>query len=148
MIKSHKGVTVTYTEMIPTSKQMAEFYVWQEGRESYATITYLDRTVEVERGGEMYLSIPDVSKEGLSEHYQNIVRYSDDLSDIGINDDIQLTQFIKTISNSGYQVYHMNPWWETFPHHALSDMGDVYETFYEAVEGGIEYIMEESNWED
>jgi len=146
MIKSHKGVTVTYTEMIPTSKQMAEFYVWQDGFESYATITYLDRTVEVERGGEMYLSIPDVTNGELSEHYQNIVRYSDDLSDIGINDDIQLTQFIKTISNSGYQVYHMNPWWETLPHN--EDMGEVYDTFYEAVEGGIEYIMEESNWED
>jgi|APGre2960657423_1045063.scaffolds.fasta_scaffold149761_3 hypothetical protein len=147
MIKSHKGVTVTYTEMIPTSKQMAEFYVWQDGFESYATITYLDRTVEVERGGEMYLSIPDVTNGELSEHYQNIVRYSDDLSDIGIKDDIQLTQFIKTISNSGYQVYHMNPWWETLPHND-HDMGDVYDTFYEAVEGGIEYIMEESNWED
>jgi hypothetical protein len=141
-----EGVTVEYTQTIPTSKQMPEFYVWQEGYESYATITYEDRVVEVERGGEMYLSIPDVTNGELSEHYQNIVRYSDDLSDIGINDDIQLTQFIKTISNSGYQVYHMNPWWEVFSHN--EDMGEVYDTFYEAVDCAIDYITDDSNWED
>ena len=145
MIKTYEGVTVEYTQTIPTSKQMPEFYVWQEGYESYATITYLDRVVEIERGGEMYLSIPDVSKEGLSEHYQNIVRYSDDLSDIGINDDIQLTQFIKTISNSGYQVYHQNPWWEVFAHN--EDMGEIYETFYEAVEAGIDHILDDKGWD-
>ena len=145
MIKTYEGVTVEYTQTIPTSKQMPEFYVWQEGYESYATITYLDRVVEIERGGEMYLSIPDVSKEGLSEHYQNIVRYSDDLSDIGINDDIQLTQFIKTISNSGYQVYHQNPWWEVFAHN--EDMGEIYETFYEAVDAGIDYILTDERWD-
>jgi len=145
MTKTYEGVTVEYTQTIPTSKQMPEFYVWQEGYESYATITYLDRVVEIERGGEMYLSIPDVSKEGLSEHYQNIVRYSDDLSDIGINDDIQLTQFIKTISNSGYQVYHQNPWWEVFAHN--EDMGEIYETFYEAVDAGIDCILDDKGWD-
>jgi hypothetical protein len=145
-MKTLEGVTVTYAEMIPTSKQMAEFYVWQDGCESYATITYLDRTVEVERNGEMYLSIPDLVNGELSEHYQNIVKYSDHLQDIGIDDDIQLTQFIKTISNSGYQVYHMNPWWEVFSHN--EDMGEVYDTFYEAVDGGIDYITDDSNWED
>ena len=144
MTKLLEGVTVEYKELIPTSKQMAEFYVWGEGYESYATIRYEDRVVEVERGGEMYLSIPDVTNGELSEHYQNIVRYSDDLSDIGINDDIQLTQFIKTISNSGYQVYHMNPWWEVFSHN--SDMGEVYDTFYEAIDGGIDYILDDRNW--
>ena len=144
-MKTYEGVTVEYTQTIPTSKQMPEFYVWQEGYESYATITYLDRVVEIERGGEMYLSIPDVSKEGLSEHYQNIVRYSDDLSDIGINDDIQLTQFIKTISNSGYQVYHQNPWWEVFAHN--EDMGEIYETFYEAVDAGIDCILDDKGWD-
>jgi hypothetical protein len=127
---------------------MAEFYVWQEGRESYATITYLDRTIEVERGGEMHLTLPNLVNGELSDEGATVVRYSDDLEVEGINDDIRLMQFLKTISNSGFEIYRMNPWWETFPHHALSDMGDVYETFYEAVDGGIEYIMEDSNWED
>ena len=48
-MKIYEGVTVEYTQTIPTSKQMPEFYVWQEGYESYATITYLDRVVEIGR---------------------------------------------------------------------------------------------------
>ena len=27
-----------------------------------------------------------------------------------------------------------------------SDMGEIYETFYEAVEGGIDYILDDRNW--
>ena len=145
MTKTYEGVTVEYTQTIPTSKQMPEFYVWQEGYESYATITYLDRVVEIERGGEMYLSIPDVSKEGLSEHYQNIVRYSDDLEAAGINDDIQLTQFIKTMGNAGYDIVDNNPWWEVFAHN--EDMGEIYETFYEAVDAGIDCILDDKGWD-
>lgn len=144
MIKSYKGVLVDYKEFIPTSKQMAEFYVWQEGCESYATITYLDRTVEVERNGEMSLTFPAVVNGELQDDDCYIACFSDDLEEMGIHDDIQLTQFIKTISNSGYQVYHMNPWWEVFSHN--EDMGEVYDTFYEAVDGGIDYILDDRNW--
>ena len=103
-MKTLEGVTVEYTQTIPTSKQMPEFYVWQEGAESYATITYLDRIVEVERNGEMRLEIPELFEEGLI-YKDKIIRYSDDLEAAGINDDIQLIQFIKTMSNAGYQVY-------------------------------------------
>jgi hypothetical protein len=143
-MKTYEGVTVEYTQTIPTSKQMPEFYVWQEGYESYATITYEDRVVEVERGGEMYLSIPNLVNGELNDEGENIVRYSDQLESAGITDDIQLTQFIKTISNSGFEVYHQNPWWEVFSHN--SDMGEVYDTFYEAVDGGIDYILDDRNW--
>jgi hypothetical protein len=143
-MKTYEGVTVEYTQTIPTSKQMPEFYVWQEGYESYATITYEDRVVEVERGGEMYLSIPNLVNGELNDEGENIVRYSDQLESAGIADDIQLTQFIKTISNSGFEVYHQNPWWEVFSHN--SDMGEVYDTFYEAVDGGIDYILDDRNW--
>jgi hypothetical protein len=144
-MKTLEGVTVEYTQTIPTSKQMPEFYVWQEGYESYATITYLDRVVEIERGGEMHLTIPNLVNGELTDEYGVIVRYSDDLEAAGINDDIQLMQFIKTISNSGFEVYRMNPWWEVFAHN--EDMGEVYETFYEAVDAGIDYITDDSNWE-
>jgi hypothetical protein len=145
-MKSLEGVTVEYTMTIPTSKQSPEFYVWQEGAESYAQVTYLDRVVDIERNGEMYLSIPDLVNGELNEDYQNIVRYSDQLESAGITDDIQLHQFIKTISNSGYQVYHNNPWWEVFSHN--EDMGEIYDTFYEAVDAAIDYITDDSNWED
>ena len=143
-MKTLEGVTVTYKEKIPTSKQMPEFYVWQEGYESYATITYLDRVVEVERGGEMSLSLPNLVNGELSDEGVTIVRYSDDLEAAGINDDIQLMQFIKTISNSGFEVYRMNPWWEVFAHN--EDMGEVYDTFYEAIDGGIDHILDDRNW--
>ena len=139
------GVTVEYKEKIPTSKQMPEFYVWGEGYESYATITYLDRTVEVERGGEMHLTLPNLVNGELSDEGATVVRYSDDLEAAGINDDIQFMQYLKTISNSGFEVYRMNPWWEVFSHN--SDMGEVYDTFYEAVDGGIDYILDDSNWD-
>ncbi len=145
MIKTYEGVTVTYKEAIPTSKQMPEFYVWGEGYESYATITYLDRTVEVERGGEMHLTLPNLVNGELSDEGATVVRYSDDLEAAGINDDIQFMQYLKTISNSGFEVYRMNPWWEVFSHN--SDMGEVYDTFYEAVDGGIDYILDDSNWD-
>jgi hypothetical protein len=143
-MKTLEGVTVEYTQTIPTSKQMPEFYVWQEGYESYATITYEDRVVEVERGGEMSLSLPNLVNGELSDEGVTIVRYSDDLEAAGINDDIQLMQFIKTISNSGFEVYRMNPWWEVFSHN--SDMGEVYDTFYDAIDGGIDYILDDRNW--
>ena len=145
MIKTYEGVTVTYKEAIPTSKQMPEFYVWGEGYESYATITYLDRVVEVERGGEMHLTLPNLVNGELSDEGATVVRYSDDLEAAGINDDIQFMQYLKTISNSGFEVYRMNPWWEVFSHN--SDMGEVYDTFYEAVDGGIDYILDDSNWD-
>ena len=144
MIKTYEGVTVEYTETIPTSKQMSEFYVWQEGAESYAQITYLDRVVDVERNGEMHLTLPYFINGELSDEGAIHVRYSDDLEAAGINDDIQLMQFLKTISNSGFEIYRMNPWWEVFSHNC--DMGEVYDTFYEAVDGGIDYILDDRNW--
>jgi len=143
-MKTYEGVTVEYKEVIPTSKQMPEFYVWGEGYESYATIRYEDRVVEVERGGEMHLTLPNLVNGELSDEGATVVRYSDDLEAAGINDDIQFMQYLKTISNSGFEVYRMNPWWEVFSHN--EDMGEVYDTFYEAIDGGIDYILDDRNW--
>lgn len=142
-MKTLEGVTVEYTMTIPTSKQMPEFYVWQEGAESYATITYLDRIVEVERCGEMRFHIPELFEEGLV-YKDKIIRYSDDLEAAGINDDIQLMQFVKTMGNAGYEIVDNNPWWELFAHN--EDMGEIYDTFYEAIDAGIDYITDDNNW--
>jgi len=142
-MKTYEGVTVEYKEVIPTSKQMPEFYVWGEGYESYATIRYDDRVVEVERGGEMHLTLPNLVNGELSDEGATVVRYSDDLEAAGINDDIQFMQYLKTISNAGFEVYRMNPWWEVFSHN--SDMGEVYDTFYEAIDCGIDYILDDRN---
>jgi hypothetical protein len=144
-MKTLEGVTIEYTQTIPTSKQMPEFYVWQEGAESYATITYLDRVVEIERNGEMHLTLPYYRNGELTDEGASIIRYSDELEYEDINDDIQLMQFIKTISNSGFEIYRMNPWWEVFAHN--DDMGEVYETFYEAIDAGIDYITDDQWWD-
>jgi hypothetical protein len=144
-MKTYEGVTVEYTQTIPTSKQMPEFYVWQEGAEAYAQITYLDRIVDIERNGEMHLTLPNLVNGELSDEGATVVRYSDDLEAAGINDDIQLMQFIKTISNTGFEIYRMNPWWELFAHN--DDMGEVYETFYEAIDAGIDYITDDQWWD-
>jgi len=138
------GVTIEYTQTIPTNKQMPEFYVWQEGYESYATITYLDRVVEIERGGEMRFHIPETF-DGEVIYKDKIIRYSDDLEAAGISDDIQLTQFVKTMGNAGYEVVDNNPWWEVFAHN--EDLGEIYDTFYEAVDAGIDYILDDRGWD-
>jgi len=39
----------------------------------------------------------------------------------------------------------MNPWWELFAHN--EDMGEIYETFYEAVDAGIDYILTDERWD-
>jgi hypothetical protein len=144
MIKTYEGVTVEYKEVIPTSRQMPEFYVWGEGYESYATIRYQDRVVEVERGGEMYLCVLDLLEDGTISQDETVIRYSDDLEAAGITDDIQLMQYVKTMGNAGYETIHQNPWWEVFSHN--SDMGEVYDTFYEAIDGGIDHILDDRNW--
>lgn len=144
MTKSLEGVTIEYTQTIPTNKQSPEFYVWQEGAESYAQVTFLDRVVDIERNGEMHLTLPNLVNGELSDEGATVVRYSDDLEAAGINDDIQLSQFIKTISNSGFEIYRMNPWWEVFAHN--EDMGEVYDTFYEAVEAALDYITDDQYW--
>jgi hypothetical protein len=146
MIKSLEGVTIDYTMTIPTNKQMAEFYKWQEGAESYAQITYLDRVVDIECNGEMHLTLPNLVNGELSDEGATIVRYADDLEAAGFRDDIQLTQFIKTVSNAGFEIYRMNPWWEVFAHN--EDMGEIYDTFYEAVDAGIDYITDDRNWNE
>ena len=136
-------VVIDYTEVIPESKQMPEFYACG-GTKDYAHITKGHREVFVAVNGEMSLVIPTLTLEGaLSDEDPVIIRYGDELEEL-FSDDIQFMQFIKTISNSGFEVYRMNPWWEVFSHN--SDMGEVYDTFYEAIDGGIDYILDDRNW--
>ena len=92
----------------------------------------------------MHLTLPYLVNGELTDEGADIIRYSDHLYAEGINDDIQLLQYIKTVGNSGFEIYRMNPWWEVFSHN--SDMGEVYDTFYEAIDGGIDYILDDRNW--
>lgn len=137
-------VTVEYIEAIPETRQMPEFYACGTSKD-YAIITKGDREIRVAVNGEMHLTIPyiDITTGELDDTNATIIRYGDEL-DMYFNDDIQFMQFAKTISNSGFEIYRMNPWWEVY-----SDMdseGAVYDTFYEAVDIAIGLMDEDDYW--
>lgn len=134
-------ITVEYTEVIPENRQMPEFYACGTAK-VYATITKGDRVINVAVNGEMHLTIPYIVNGELDDTNADIIRYGDEMP---FADDLQFLQFIKTISNSGFQVYRMNPWWEVY-----SDMdpeGGVYDTFYEAVDIAIGLMDEDDYWQ-
>ena len=135
-------ITVEYTEVIPTSRQMPEFYACGTSRD-YAIVTKGDRTVRVAVNGEMSLTIPYLENGQLNDLNADIIRYGDELSEM-FPDDISFMQFVKTISNSGFEVYRMNPWWEVYD--VNDPEGGVYDTFYEAVEGAIATVLDDDYW--
>ncbi len=49
------------------------------------------------------------------------------------------------MGNAGYDIVDNNPWWEVFAHN--EDMGEIYDTFYEAVDAGIDYILDDKGWD-
>lgn len=135
-------VTVEYTEVIPTNKQMAEFYACG-GSKDYAIVTKGDREVRVAVNGEMHLTIPYVVDNKLSDLNAEVIRYGDELENY-FSTDMQFMQFVETISNSGFEVYRMNPWWEVYDD--LDPEGGVYDSFYEAVEGAIATVRDDNYW--
>jgi hypothetical protein len=139
-----EGVSVQLTQDILRSRQLPEFYRMKVGYANYATITYLDRKVEVDCGGEMLLTLPTLVNGEFSDQSPIIVKYSDELAAIGIEDDAQLEKYFEAISKADWAMHHTNPWWEVFAHD--EDAGEIFDTFYEALDAGIEYISEDSNW--
>ena len=133
-------VTIEYMTVIPESRQMPEFYACG-GSDDYAVVSRGDREVRVAVNGEMHLTLPNIVNGELDDNNAEIIRYGNDLP---FTDDIQLTQFIKTISNAGFEMYRMNPWWEVYDEH--DDMGSVYDTFYEAIEGAIATVLDDDYW--
>lgn len=131
-------------QMIPESKQMAEFYACG-GSQDYAIITKGDREVRVAVNGEMDLVIPNLVNGELVEcDYSERIRYAEDLEAAGIKDDIQFWQIIKTLGHAGWSIYHMNPWWEVYD--KFDTDGQVYDTFYEAIEGAILTVLDDEYW--
>lgn len=142
-------VTIDYSEVVPTSRQMPEFYVEGHGFNQIATLTRGDRQIHVAANGEMHLTIPEVSgfTGELTDEYATIVRYASDLHEVGINDDIQLNQFIKTISNTGFQIYRMNPWWEIYSDNDPDGIVCDSDRFYDAIDIATSLLFDENYWE-
>lgn len=127
-MQTQNDVIVEYKVDVPKNKQLAEFYCnggWYE----MATITKGDKVVHVGVNGEMHLSIPNIKDGELVDSYDPIC-YGNELS-YEFKDDLHFVQFIKTASNSGFEVYRMNPWWEVFsnddPDGYVSDESNFYD---------------------
>lgn len=146
----NKTIDITYEEVIPTTRQMPEFYA-DGDCELYATLErkdpdneYNDRTVYVVVNGEMHLTLPNLVNGELSDEGAEIIRHANDFAQ-HFKDDIQFMQFVKTISNSGFEIYRMNPWWEVYSDDYPD--GVVFDTFYEAIDGAISFINDDEYWE-
>lgn len=140
------GVTIKYAEKIPDTKQSPEFWATSHGYKTYATITKGNREIYVCCNGEMCLTIPNLDEHGnLTDEGAEIIRYGDELESVGIKDDIQFRQVLKTLGYAGWQVYRMNPWWEIFADHdpdgIVSDSD-----FHDTVEIAIKLLDDEDYW--
>jgi len=141
-------VTITYEEVIPEDKQQAEFYVYDNDMQTYAVLEYKDRVLDVSRNGEMYISIPseDLETGEWVEHDVNICRYTDDLERFAETDQ-ELVDLLHLWSvEREYEIYHNNPWWEVWNDDVLPE-GAVMDSFYEAIDWAIEFIINDENWE-
>lgn len=141
-------VEIDYHEYVPPQKTSPEFYVEGHGFNTIATLRRGDRELSVAANGEMHLTIPYISgfTGELMDEYGTVVRYAEDLREVGINDDIQLHQFIKTISNAGYEVYRMNPWWEIFSDHDPDGIVSDSDNFYEAIDIATALLFDDEYW--
>lgn len=137
-------VTIEYNEVIPEHKQMAEFYAVGYF-EPFATLIRGDRKISLGVNGEMHLNIPYVDNNELIDSFDN-VRYGHELSQYFDNDS-QFNHFLKTMSNSGFEVYRMNPWWEFFAEDDMDGIVPTSSDFYGAVEEAIEVLFDDEYWE-
>ena len=137
-------VTIEYNEVIPEHKQMAEFYAVGYF-EPFATLIRGDRRISLGVNGEMHLNIPYVDNNELIDSFDNI-RYGYELSQYFDNDS-QFNHFLKTMSNSGFEVYRMNPWWEFFAEDDMDGIVPTSSDFYGAVEEAIEVLFDDEYWE-
>jgi hypothetical protein len=129
---------------------MPEFYA-DNTFHVYATLErkdpdneYNDRTVYVGVNGEMDLVIPNLINGELSDDEGTRIRYGNDFA-AAFKDDIQFWQFLKVMGNAGWEVYRQNPWWEIWSDDYPD--GEVFDTFYEAVDGAISFINDDEYWE-
>jgi hypothetical protein len=139
-------VVITYREVIPEDRQMAEFYVYEEGAATYATLEYKDRVLHLDRNGEMYLSIPSEPWEGYDKAYdEDIIRYTDDLERYAETDHDLVTLTHLWSVEREYEIYHMNPWWELWNDDVFPD-GIVCDDFYAAIDKAIDLIKNDEEW--
>lgn len=154
-VETVDGVTITYREVIPEDRQDAAFYVWENGAENLAVVDYNGRKLFIDRVGEMYLTIPDLPAEldmaddsVYSKAWEEtVIRYTDQLEAAGIKNDFHLKMLDDRFSKKGYEIWHMNAWFEVFSQD--DDFGyEVYHDFYEAVDFAVAAIKDDEYWDN
>lgn len=145
-MNSLADITVEYVEVIPEDKQLPEFYVNQNEPFVFATISKGDREVYVAVNGEMYITVPEEEWQGYDYPYnEKVYRYSDELDKL-VKNDKELMDLLRLWSvDREYEVVHSNPWWEIYSNDYPD--GEVFDTFYEAVEGAIAFVQDDEYWE-
>jgi hypothetical protein len=136
-------------------QQDAAFYT-VTGIDEIASVDYKNRTLSIVATGEMYLTIPDVPEhldmsddEVYNQDWEEtVVRYTSDLFKLGIDTDEKLRELDERFSKKGYQIWHMNPWFELFsPTH--EDFGwEVYDDPKEAIKAAVKFIQEDEYWDN
>lgn len=146
--------TVVLAEGVSEDRLDPAFYVYSNGAEEVAYLHYKDRTIYVDRVGEMYLAIPEVPKDldmADDDVYnrdwpETLIRYTNDLEAFGITNDEELRQLDERFSMKGYEIWHNNAWFEVYSDN--DDFGyDVYHDWKEAVEFAKTAIRDDEYWE-
>lgn len=148
-------VTITYREKVPENQQDSAFHTWNPGAENLAVVEYKGRKLFIDRVGDMYLSIPNIpehldvaDEEVYSQNWEEtVIRYTNDLLSFGIDTDEKLHALDDRFSNNGYQIWHMNSWFEVYSED--DDFGyEVYHEFYEAVDFALAAIKADEYWDN
>lgn len=154
------NIEITYNYVVPENKQSAEFWCAGGGYEVFATLEKKDpdnplndRTVYVGVNGEMYYTIPNAPEDtdfSDPEVYNQdwneiIIRYSDMWDEVGVHNDDDLDRLHERFSLKGYQITHMNPWWEVWSDDYPD--GEVFDSFYMAIDGAISFLKDDEYWE-
>ena len=141
-------VTIEYAQVVPEHIQLPEFYVEGHGFNTIATLSRGDREIYLAANGEMHLTVPNIVNGQLTDEGATYIRYASDLHEVGIENDIQLTQFIKTISNAGYEIYRMNPWWEIYADHDPDGIVCDSDNFYDNIDVATGLLFDDEYWEE
>jgi len=143
-------VTITYYQVVPEDKQMAEWYVDGTTSTDVATLEYSGRTLHLARNGEMYISIPseDMETGEWVEHDINLNRYTDELERFAETDDELVALTHLWCVERAYEIYHNNPWWELYNHEEFADGMVCDGDFYSAIDEAIDFIKDNTNWEN
>ena len=116
------------TNLLDRNRQSAELYSYSDS-DTLAVVTYKAAEVAVIVAGEMRITYPD-----------GVIRRTDELSDLGINNDVDLWAFL---GREDVEVVN-NPWFEVYDL-VDPDYGEVCHDLVSALDYAVRLAERESN---